>query len=105
MPDDPFPPACVAHCADARHIDFADELSSEGCATDGVEGVPNIQMLLDKLRPRERTEIADLIVDGVNSIRADRDDDIALTGQNLRDVIVTFIAGDGLAAGNSAWPL
>src|SRR5215208_5042560 len=62
-------------------------------------------MLLDQFCPRQRPEITDLIVLRIDPIRADRDDYISMTGENLGKIIVSFVARNRLAADLRAWPL
>ena len=95
----------MAHRANPAHIHLADKLGAERCASAGVETIPDVQVLLDQFRSRQRAEIANLIVFGVNSIGADRDNDVSVTGEDLCNVIISFVTGDGLASSHRTGPL
>src|SRR4030095_12811039 len=97
MSDDSFTPTRMPHRPDPGQIELADEPCTERSAAGGVATVQNVQVFLDQLSTRQRTEIADLVVSGIDPVRAYRDDDISMTGQDLGKVIVSFVARDRLA--------
>ena len=74
-----------------RQIEFADELGSERRAAGGVECVQYVEMFLHQLRTRERAEIKHGIIDSVDSVGADRNNDIAMTREHFGNVVITLI--------------
>ena len=53
----------------------------------------------------KRTEIADLVVARDDPVRADRDNDISVTCENVGEIIVSPVARYRLAPLLCAWPL
>src|SRR2546430_16151704 len=92
MANDSLASSRVTHRADAGQIDFADELRSERRAARRVELIPEIEVMLNQLGPRVGAEVEDEVVAGIDAVRADRHDDVAVAGQDLRDVVVSLIA-------------
>src|SRR5215467_6779716 len=58
-------------------------------------------MPLDQLRPRQSAQIEYRVVDRINPVSTDGNDDEAVTGQNVRDVVVPLKAGNGLPPGGT----
>src|SRR5215469_13283262 len=91
----------MAHRSDVIEIHRPAEQRAERITTGRIEGLQDLQMLLDQLRPRQSAQIEYRVVDRINPVGTDGNDDEAVTGQNVRDVIVPLKAGNGLPAGGT----
>src|SRR5262245_39632906 len=104
MADNALASARMAHGANVVQIDLADKLIAEWLSAGRVEGIPDIEMMLEELCARQRTSVEDRIVPRVDAVRANRDDDVALASESFCRVIVSLVAWDRLP-GRSARPL
>src|SRR5688572_25251074 len=95
----------VAHRPDATQVKLADKLVTERRTACRVEGLENVEMLLNQLGPRQSTEIKHQVVHRVDSVGADRDDDITVAGNHPRKIVVTFVARNRMALRFGAGPL
>ena len=78
-----FTAARVAHRADLAQVKLADKLVSERRAAGGVEGVEDVEMFLDQFRTRQGAEVKHEVIYRVDSVCADRNHDITMTGQHF----------------------
>jgi hypothetical protein len=101
MSDDAFASARMAHRAHFAQIHVADERGAERWPARGVEGVPDVQMVLDELRPGQHAKIGDGVVSSVDAIRADGGHDEAMAGENLRQIIIPAVTWKRLARGRA----
>src|SRR5262249_16108116 len=91
----------MAHCAHAGQIHLAHEKVAEGSGAHGVERVPLIKVPLKQLSAPEHDHIKELRIARIDSNRTDRNDDVAIAGENLLIVLIPEITWIRLKRSNA----
>src|SRR5262249_26258767 len=92
----------MPHGSDTAHVNSTGEQGSEGTAPGwAIELAPHVHVLLDQRGPGVRTGIGSAAVVGIDSVGADGDNDIAVTGQLAPGVVITTITLDGRLPGGA----
>jgi hypothetical protein len=85
----------MPHRADVGQVHLADELCAKRRGARRVERVPLVEVSLDQFGASLRAQIEDRVVSRIDTVRADRHDDVPMAGENARHVVVALEARNG----------